>query len=265
MTQAPIPTAGVSARVGPLCRNPLAAVPDHRAGVLRPGELRVEPEPLEDGSYVVSVTGEVDMHTAPVLAETLDHATGNGATAVVVDLTECSFMDATGVGVLLGANKRLRDPGPRLSLVASDRRVLGVFEATGADAVLDLYPSLATALAPVTESWNDEARRRVSIRSDNEQLEQSRAGLGATREDRFFAVCECGDRACTSSLHVSLAEYESVREHAARFVIARNHENPEAERVVEENERFAVVETVTGELSKPALESNPRWQRGEPW
>jgi anti-sigma B factor antagonist len=189
----------------------------------------------------------------------------SSATAVVVDLSECSFIDSSGLGALVAASKRLRDSARQLALVAVGRRVLGAVELTGLGSIFKIYPSLALALIPVRESWYEEAQRRVSIRNANEQLEQSCVGLGSSGADEFVFICECGDRACTSLLHVSLAAYESVRAHPARFVIARNHENPEAERVVGENGRFAIVETVTGELSKPALESNPRWQRGEPW
>ena len=117
----------------------------------------------------------------------------------------------------------------------------------------------------VEERWIDETQRRLAIRDANEQLAQSCVGLGADGVDEFVFICECGDRACSSLLHLTLAEYESVRAHPARFATARNHENPEAERVVHENGRYAIVETVTGEHSKPALETNPRWQRGEPW
>ena len=46
-------------------------------------------------------------------------------------------------------------------------------------------------------------------------------------------------------LAVTRQEYEAVREHSARFIVALNHENPESERIVEENDRFAVVEAVT--------------------
>jgi hypothetical protein len=54
------------------------------------------------------------------------------------------------------------------------------------------------------------------------------------------------------------AEYEAVRAHPRRFLIALNHENPEIERVVDENGQFAVVETFVGEASRIAEETDPR-------
>ena len=174
-------------------------------------------------------------------------------------------MDTSGLMVLVAANERLCAFGGRLALVVPETCLLRALEVTGLHDVFAIHASLTAALAPPAETWVDEARRRVSIRSANERLERSCVGLGSIHHERFFFICECGDRACGGLIQLSVAEYEAVREHAARFAISPNHENPEVERVVEQNGRFAVVETVTGLLSKPARETNPRWQRGEPW
>jgi hypothetical protein len=70
--------------------------------------------------------------------------------------------------------------------------------------------------------------------------------------------CECGDEACTCAIRLTGAEYESVRESATQFAIARNHENPESEQLIEEHRRFSVVETISPEAVHLARESNPR-------
>lgn len=73
--------------------------------------------------------------------------------------------------------------------------------------------------------------------------------------------CECGDEACACAIRLTAAEYESVRAYATHFAIARNHENPESEQLIEEHERFAVVEMVSGEAAKLARRTYPRqWQ-----
>ena len=70
--------------------------------------------------------------------------------------------------------------------------------------------------------------------------------------------CECGDGGCTCAIRLTLAEYESVRAYATHFAIARDHENPESEQLIEEHERFAVVAAVSGEAVKLARMSYPR-------
>jgi hypothetical protein len=53
-------------------------------------------------------------------------------------------------------------------------------------------------------------------------------------------------------------EYESVRADPLRFVIALNHESPEIDRIVEENERFATVDKFHGGPRRIAREPDPR-------
>jgi hypothetical protein len=69
---------------------------------------------------------------------------------------------------------------------------------------------------------------------------------------------ECGDQACTCAIRLTAAEYESVRAYATHFAIARNHENPESEELIEEHERFAVVEKVSREAAKHARKRHLR-------
>jgi hypothetical protein len=52
-----------------------------------------------------------------------------------------------------------------------------------------------------------------------------------------------------------------VRAHASRFIVVLNHENPEAESVIEQNSRFAIIETYAGGASRIARESDPRSQQ----
>ena len=71
-------------------------------------------------------------------------------------------------------------------------------------------------------------------------------------------VCECSYGACTAVLALTRAEYEGVRAEGTHFAIAVNHENPEIDRIVSENERFAVVEKFLAMPRRLARESDPR-------
>jgi hypothetical protein len=55
-------------------------------------------------------------------------------------------------------------------------------------------------------------------------------------------VCECGDADCSETVELTLAEYETIRSRRTHFLIAPSHELTEFARVVEHNDRFAVVE-----------------------
>jgi len=71
---------------------------------------------FEPGEVVVTVRGEVDQLTAPVLAGVLDGLAPAGPVDVVLDLDEVSFLDAAGLGVIAHQAVRLRSTGKALRL-----------------------------------------------------------------------------------------------------------------------------------------------------
>jgi anti-sigma B factor antagonist len=93
---------------------------------------------------VVSLVGEHDLHTAPKAREELRRVIAAGARAVVVDLTETTFLDSTVLSLLLGLRKELR-AGGRLLLVTDEPRVRRVFEIAGVDRFFDFFPSRRAA------------------------------------------------------------------------------------------------------------------------
>jgi anti-sigma B factor antagonist len=107
----------------------------------------VKTEKVEDGTYVISLAGEVDLYTAPEFKQQLLNVIGEGGKDVVVDFTDTTFIDSTTLGVLVGGVKRLRAQEGRLSLVCSDRNITKIFEITGLDRVFTIYPSRDEALA----------------------------------------------------------------------------------------------------------------------
>lgn len=107
--------------------------------------------------------------------------------------------------------------------------------------------------------WRDqEATNETIFREMNEWTEEgndTRLGLGY-RTDTY--LCECSDRRCSEPIRLTRVEYESVRTEPVRFAIALNHENPEIDRVVAENERFATVDKFHGVPARIARDTYPR-------
>lgn len=87
---------------------------------------------------VLTLHGELDVLTSGPLRDTLRAAFEDGVRAVTIDLADVCFMDASTLGVLLGAHRRLEAAGGTLRLVAPQRSVHRVFEVTGLDRVLHL-------------------------------------------------------------------------------------------------------------------------------
>jgi anti-sigma B factor antagonist len=109
--------------------------------------FRMQTEELGDSLAVVALTGEVDLYNAPQLKDELVRLIEGGATTIVVDLAETTFIDSTTLGVLIGGVKRLRPAGGRLELVVADPAVRKVFEITGLDRVFALHEARERAVA----------------------------------------------------------------------------------------------------------------------
>jgi len=95
-----------------------------------------------DGWTVVTVSGEIDVSTAPRLRGLLLDLIQGGVRQLVVDLTWVEFIDSTGLGVLIGTFKRIRGHDGSLVLVMDDPRVRRIFEITCLDTIFTIHPTV---------------------------------------------------------------------------------------------------------------------------
>ena len=102
-------------------------------------------EEVRGGVPIVSVSGEIDVATAPGLREQLQGLVAACHATVVVDLLGVTFLDSTALGVLVGALKRCREAGGDLRLVIAEPRILKVFEITGLTEVFTITPTIDEA------------------------------------------------------------------------------------------------------------------------
>jgi anti-sigma B factor antagonist len=84
-----------------------------------------------DPRPVLRVSGEIDIQTSPILEEQLRLTMDGGDTSLVVDMGDVSFLDSTGLSVLVGALQRCRAAGGDLRLVAPQPNVRRVLDITG--------------------------------------------------------------------------------------------------------------------------------------
>jgi anti-sigma B factor antagonist len=101
---------------------------------------------LDERTDVVSVQGELDLTTAPQLKWTLVDALQAGHSQLVLDLSRCSFMDSTALGVLVGVNRGL-DADARLAIAGARANIQKIFELSGMDGAFALFATVDEALA----------------------------------------------------------------------------------------------------------------------
>jgi hypothetical protein len=116
-----------------------------------------------------------------------------------------------------------------------------------------------TYSGPVSATEERVGRNEALFREVNERIRDvsgTLESLGGSSAVEF--VCECSRTECHASVELELADYERIREHPARFLVAIGHLwSPDTERLVEEHGSFWVVEKV-GDAAETAEEADPR-------
>src|SRR3954451_149048 len=103
-----------------------------------PTTLVVDVRLCESG-VSVTVRGEIDVHSAPILRDRLHEVVKQGEDRVVVLLDEVTFIDSTGLGVLVGGLKAQRATGGSFELVCREPRVIRILELTGLHLVFTIH------------------------------------------------------------------------------------------------------------------------------
>jgi anti-sigma B factor antagonist len=98
----------------------------------------------------VSVIGELDQGTAPELRTVLTEAMGEADSGVLVDLSDCGFIDSTGLSLLVEAMRRLTEEDRRFGVCCVDRDVRRLLELTGIDQALNLFETRDEAVVALS-------------------------------------------------------------------------------------------------------------------
>jgi hypothetical protein len=99
-------------------------------------------------------------------------------------------------------------------------------------------------------------RNEALFREVNERIEDVGTTLAPDDVPMEF-LCECDNPDCVEKVSATRAEYEAIRAVATQFGVLPGHEDPGVEHVVQQTERFLVVEK-EGRAGHEAQESNPR-------
>src|SRR5688572_11260193 len=91
------------------------------------------------GVPVLSVTGEIDIYTAPLFKQAVVNLVSDGNKDIIIDLSGVTFMDSSGFGTLLGATKRLRPLGGGLHLVGPNNTIQRMLRLTHLDSIMRIY------------------------------------------------------------------------------------------------------------------------------
>ena len=93
-------------------------------------------------SYVVQIIepkGILDGTKASNFRDNIDHSIKNGAAIILVDLKDVTFMDSSGLGILVLSLKTVRKAGGKMFLCSINEQVKMLFELTTMDCVFEIF------------------------------------------------------------------------------------------------------------------------------
>ena len=111
--------------------------------------LKVTPSPVRDGVIALELEGEVDVYTAPLLRQEIVDQVEKGARFLLVHLEKVEYLDSTGLGILIGGVKRLKEQNGGLKLIGPSPRISRIFDITGLNRIFDVYTTQADALETI--------------------------------------------------------------------------------------------------------------------
>jgi len=104
--------------------------------MVRPRKFEIR-EASERGNLTLSITGELDLSTVPALEQRVNDRLDESVTTLSLDLSEVTFMDSSGLRLLIELNQRADREAWELSLIPSRHESAKVvLRMTGADAAL---------------------------------------------------------------------------------------------------------------------------------
>jgi anti-sigma B factor antagonist len=83
-----------------------------------------------DGFDCYSITGELDIYNAPKAKKLIESEIANGLTTIILDMSKVEYIDSTGIGVIIGIMKKLKNISGRLILLDLPEPIFLLFEKT---------------------------------------------------------------------------------------------------------------------------------------
>lgn len=103
--------------------------------------------PQKEQPNVLPLEGEIDLHVSPEVAESLRIMTAKKPQRVVVDLTKVTYLDSSGLAVLIEAMQNVKEYGGKFAVAGVQESVKHIFDIARLDQVFLIFPTVDEALA----------------------------------------------------------------------------------------------------------------------
>lgn len=109
-------------------------------------DIKVNVRETDTETHIVELAGEIDVYTSPKVKDALGELIDRGVYNLVIDLEKVRYIDSTGLGVLIGGLKRVREHGGTVNLVCTNPQIKKIFDITGLVKIFGIYDSEDAAM-----------------------------------------------------------------------------------------------------------------------
>lgn len=109
-------------------------------------DIKVNVRPSDGEAHVVDLVGEIDVYTSPTVKEAITELIDDGHYHLIINLEGVRYIDSTGLGVLIGALKRVREHAGSVNLICTNPQVKKIFDITGLVKIFGIYENEQSAI-----------------------------------------------------------------------------------------------------------------------
>ncbi len=102
-------------------------------------DIKLSVREVSGDAYVVDLNGEIDVYTSPKVKDAISELIDQGHYNLVINLEKVRYIDSTGLGVLIGGLKRVREHGGTVSLVCTNPQIKKIFDITGLVKIFGIF------------------------------------------------------------------------------------------------------------------------------
>lgn len=117
--------------------------------------LNITEELRKNNISILKLEGEVDVYTSPLLKEKIETLIKAKRPFIVLDLKGLSYMDSTGLGIMLAELMRVRNNGGNMVLVSPQKIIQKILRITNTDVYLKIYQNYEEAIANLIIKQNN--------------------------------------------------------------------------------------------------------------
>jgi len=109
-------------------------------------DIKVNVKDLSNTVALAEVQGEIDVYTSPKVKEALTALIEKGKYNLVIGLEEVRYIDSTGLGVLIGTLKKVREHNGTVAIICNNPQIKKIFNITGLVKIFGIYKNADEAL-----------------------------------------------------------------------------------------------------------------------